>query len=88
MKERIKSFLDKYLNKFISRKLMVFIVGTVLLCVGLINAEIWLTLASIYITVEGAKDWTVAHNTTKAIKSDLSKVLVPILEEEDHDRKD
>jgi len=66
MKERIKGFLDKYLNKFISRKLFVFIVGTVLLCTGLINAEIWLTLSSFYITAEGVKDWTVANNTSKS----------------------
>lgn len=66
MKERIRSFLDKYLNKFISRKLFVFIVGTILLCVGLIGPEVWVTLASFYITVEGVKDWTVANNTSKS----------------------
>lgn len=80
MGERIRNFLDKYLNKFISRKLLVFIIGTILLCFGLINAEIWVTLASFYITIEGVKDGIVAHNTSK-------KLSPPLLEEDTYDRK-
>lgn len=66
MGERIRNFIDKYLNKFISRKLLVFIVGTTLLCFGLINGEIWITLASFYLAVEGVKDGIVAHNNSKS----------------------
>ena len=83
MKERIRSFLDKYLNKFISRKLFVFIVGTVLLCFALIGPEVWVTLASIYVTVEGVKDWTVANNnskstTTVTTDTELSKSSISV----------
>lgn len=80
MGERIRNFLDKYLNKFISRKLLVLIIGTILLCFGFINGEIWLTLASLYIAVEGVKDGIVAHNTSKKASS-------PISEEDTYDRK-
>lgn len=66
MSQRVRNFLDKYINKFISRKLLVLIVGTFLLCFGLINGEIWVTLASFYITVEGITDGIIAHNTSKS----------------------
>ena len=72
MGTRIRNFADLHLNKFISRKLFVFIVGTFLLCFGLINGEIWVTLASFYITLEGAKDAVVAHNGSKQLPTSTS----------------
>ena len=72
MAGRIRNWVDKHLNKFISRKLFVFIVGTCLLCFGLINGEIWVTLASFYLTWEGAKDVVVAHNESKQLPTSIS----------------
>jgi len=73
MKEKILNFVDKKLDKFISRKLLVLIIGTFLLCFGFINAEVWVTLAVAYITVEGVKDWSVANNSTKYNTTSIAK---------------
>jgi hypothetical protein len=54
--------LDKFFTKIASRKLIAWIVATILLLVGAILSSEWITLTIIYISVQGVKDisdtWT------------------------------
>jgi hypothetical protein len=56
MSERVKQWLDSKMSKFISRKLLVFTVSTVLLALGNLDADNWTTLAVAYVGVEGFVD--------------------------------
>lgn len=77
MSARVRSFLDSNLNKFISRKLLVLILGTFLLCLGLITADLWVGLASTYVGVEGLKDGLVAWHSAKAEATNKVKNNTP-----------
>ena len=44
---------DKYLNKFISRKLIVFIVATTGLFMKVIDGEQWVIISTAYMSIEG-----------------------------------
>lgn len=46
-------FLDKYMSKWVSRKLLVFICATVGLFTGHINSEDWVIVSATYMSVEG-----------------------------------
>lgn len=63
MAERIRNFADKYLNKFISRKLFTLLLSTTLLLYGLIGPDVWATIACVYIGAEGMRDTVIAYNT-------------------------
>lgn len=52
----MKAFLDKHLNKFVSRKLLVWVTSTVLLGLGSIDGEQWILVAAAYIGTQGAAD--------------------------------
>jgi hypothetical protein len=45
---------DKYLSKFISRKLIVFVIGSVALFMGKVESGDWVIISSVYISLEGA----------------------------------
>lgn len=45
---------DKYLSKFISRKLIVFVIGSVALFMGKVESGDWVIVSSVYISLEGA----------------------------------
>jgi hypothetical protein len=45
--------IDLYLNKWVSRKLTVFIVASVGLFSGVITSTDWVIVATSYITIEG-----------------------------------
>lgn len=49
-----KEKLDLFLNKWISRKLTAFVVGSIALFTGTLNSEDWVIIATTYIAVEGA----------------------------------
>jgi len=49
-----KEQIDLFLNKWISRKLIVFIVGSVGLFLGNITSEDWVIISTAYIAIEGA----------------------------------
>ena len=51
-----KERLDIILNKFISRKLMVFIVACFGLFIGNITSTDWVVIATAYISVQGFTD--------------------------------
>jgi hypothetical protein len=48
-----KEYIDKYLSKFISRKLIVFVIASVGLFTGNITGDNWVIISTAYISVEG-----------------------------------
>lgn len=48
-----KEKIDFYLNKWVSRKLTVFVVASVGLFSGVITSTDWVIVATSYITIEG-----------------------------------
>jgi hypothetical protein len=48
-----KEKIDFYLNKWVSRKLTVFVVGSVGLFSGNLTSSDWVIIATAYITIEG-----------------------------------
>ncbi len=49
MSEQNKKKLDKFLMRYSSRKLMVFLVATVLTIIGQVTSSDWVTISAIYI---------------------------------------
>jgi hypothetical protein len=52
----VRAIADKILNKFISKKLMVFLLACVFLYLGKLNGEQWVNLAIIYVGTQGVID--------------------------------
>jgi hypothetical protein len=48
-----KEKIDFYLNKWVSRKLTVFVVGSIGLFSGNLTSSDWVIIATAYITIEG-----------------------------------
>ena len=46
--------IDLYLNKWVSRKLIVFVVGSIALFLGNLTSSDWVIIATAYIAIEGA----------------------------------
>jgi hypothetical protein len=53
----VKAKIDLILNKWLSRKLMVFFIATALTLVGQVDSQDWVDVALIYIGTEGAIDF-------------------------------
>ena len=51
-----KAIIDKLLDSFISKKLTVFVVGTVFTVLGTLAGDQWINLAMMYIGTQGAID--------------------------------
>ena len=66
----MKQLLDRNLNKFISRKLMVWLSATGFLCTGYITNEQWVALALAYVGVQGFAD--IAVKWKAAGREDIS----------------
>ena len=49
-----QEFIDKVQSKWISRKLLVFIIASVALFTGNVQSSDWVIISSIYISLEGA----------------------------------
>lgn len=49
-----QEFIDRIQSKWISRKLLVFIVGSIALFTGKVQSEDWVIISSVYISLEGA----------------------------------
>jgi len=56
--------IDFYLNKWVSRKLTVFVVGSVGLFSGNLTSSDWVIIAATYIAIEGAT--TIVEKLMKA----------------------
>jgi len=52
----MKQKLDAFLNKYLSRKLMVFFVACLGLFLGNLESSDWITIATVYIGTQGAVD--------------------------------
>ena len=52
--------LDKLLNRFVSKKLTVFLLATLFLSLGIVPPSDWLTLSIVYIGSQAAVDAVVA----------------------------
>lgn len=50
------AILDKFLGKWASRKLLVFVIGTVLCLTNVLESSDWVTIASIYIGSQAVVD--------------------------------
>jgi hypothetical protein len=48
-----QEYIDKYLSKFISRKLIVFVIASVGLFTGNITGDNWVVISTAYISIEG-----------------------------------
>jgi len=48
--------IDEILNRYVSRKLMVFAVASIGLFWGALTSSDWVTIAAVYIGTQGAKD--------------------------------
>ena len=59
-----QEIIDKMQSKWISRKLLVFIVGSIALFTGKVQSEDWVIISSIYISLEGAT--TIVERILKA----------------------
>jgi hypothetical protein len=64
----MKAILDRNLEKFMSRKLLVWVTTTVLLTVDKIDGEQWLAIALAYIGSQGIADIATAWKTGKLLK--------------------
>ena len=65
-----KEKIDYYLQKWISRKLTVFIVACFGLCSDNITSSDWVIIATVYISIQGVSD--LVEKLFKAKKSDNS----------------
>ena len=53
----MRAKIDQILNKWLSRKLLVFVIATVLTLSGQVDSHDWVDVALIYIGAEGAIDF-------------------------------
>lgn len=52
----MKARIDKLLDRYVSRKLMVFVVASVGLFSATLTSSDWVTIAAVYIGTQGAID--------------------------------
>tara|TARA_Y100000385_G_scaffold258378_1_gene286335 strand:- start:601 stop:783 length:183 start_codon:yes stop_codon:yes gene_type:complete len=52
----MRSKIDTFLNKWLSRKLMVFLIATGLAIFGSLTSSDWVTISVVYIGTQGALD--------------------------------
>ena len=64
----MKAIIDKSLEKYLSRKLLVWITTTCLLVSGFVNSEQWVAIALAYIGSQGIADIAVAWKSGQLIK--------------------
>jgi hypothetical protein len=67
-----KEFIDRLQSKWISRKLLVFIIASVALFKGKVLSEDWVIISSIYISLEGAT--TIVERIIKAKKGNQQNI--------------
>ena len=70
MVARMKAFADRHLEKFMSRKLLVWISTTALLLTEYVNSEQWVAIALAYIGSQGIADIAVAWKSGQLLKKD------------------
>ena len=68
MVAKVKAFADKYLERFMSRKLLVWISTTALLLTEYVNSDQWVAIALAYIGSQGIADIAVAWKSGQLLK--------------------
>ena len=48
-----QEYIDKYLSKWVSRKLVVFVIASVGLFTGNLTGDNWVVISTAYISIEG-----------------------------------
>jgi hypothetical protein len=51
-----KEIMDKYVNKFVSRKLLAFVIATIALFIGNLLSGDWVIITAVYIGSQTATD--------------------------------
>ena len=67
-----KEKIDLYLNKWVSRKLTVFLIASIGLFSGKLESSDWIIIATAYITIEGVTNIVERLMKAKTIKNELS----------------
>ena len=67
---RIKAFADKHLERFMSRKLLVWLSTTSLLLAEYVNSEHWVAISLAYIGSQGLADIATAWKSGQLLKKD------------------
>ena len=64
---QVKAFFDKYVEKFISRKFLAWVVATYLIAVGSLTSDNWVAVTLTYIGSEALVDLAVRwkHGSNK-----------------------
>ena len=70
MMARMKAFADRHLERFMSRKLLVWLSTTSLLLAEYVNSEQWVAIALAYIGSQGIADIAVAWKSGQLLKKD------------------
>ena len=78
---RVKQWLDTNLSKFISRKLLVFLIATALLIFDKVTENSWAAIAVAYVGVEGFADMAIRWQ--QGTLSKLKNLKEEILEKKD-----
>ena len=68
MMARMKAFVDRHLERYLSRKLLVWLATTGLLFADKLNGEQWVAIALAYIGSQGAADIATAWKSGKLLK--------------------
>jgi hypothetical protein len=68
MMARIKAFADKHLERFMSRKLLVWLSTTSLLLAEYVNSEQWVAISLAYIGSQGLADIATAWKSGQLLK--------------------
>jgi hypothetical protein len=56
MMTKIKAVLDSWIEKYASRKLIVWVTSTALLLGDKLNGDQWIAIALVYLGIQGAAD--------------------------------
>jgi len=67
----MSKLLDRYLEKLISRKLLVWLVSTGFLVSGYITADQWVAIALGYVGIQGFADMATAWRQAGSTDADL-----------------
>jgi len=67
---RMKAFADRHLERFMSRKLLVWLSTTSLLLAEYVNSEQWVAISLAYIGSQGLADIATAWKSGQLLKKD------------------
>jgi len=70
MMARMKAFADRHLERFMSRKLLVWLSTTSLLLAEYVNSEQWVAISLAYIGSQGLADIATAWKSGQLLKKD------------------